>query len=37
MDWIAERFQDCLCPACLKQVSLGGLVLPVSKKNGHAR
>ncbi|MGH7180430.1 MAG: cysteine-rich CWC family protein [Nitrospiraceae bacterium] len=25
MDWIAERFQDCLCPACLKMVSTGEL------------
>ncbi|MGQ0812239.1 MAG: cysteine-rich CWC family protein [Nitrospiraceae bacterium] len=23
MDWIAARFQDCLCPACLEQVSIG--------------
>jgi len=25
MDWIAARFQDCLCPACLKLVSEGAL------------
>jgi hypothetical protein len=25
MDWIAARFQDCLCPACLKMVSAGAL------------
>jgi pantothenate kinase type III len=25
MDWIAARFQDCLCPACLKMVSTGAL------------
>jgi hypothetical protein len=23
MDWITARFQDCLCPACLKMVSTG--------------
>ncbi|MGH7255164.1 MAG: cysteine-rich CWC family protein [Nitrospirales bacterium] len=23
MDWIAARFQDCLCPACLNQVRTG--------------
>jgi cysteine-rich CWC protein len=25
MDWIAARFQDCLCPTCLKLVSGGAL------------
>ncbi|MFI5223257.1 MAG: cysteine-rich CWC family protein [Nitrospirales bacterium] len=34
MDWIAARFQDCLCPACLKLVSAGVLegfpITPVS-------
>jgi hypothetical protein len=25
MDWIAARFQDCLCPICLKMVAAGGL------------
>jgi hypothetical protein len=34
MDWIAARFQDCLCPACLKMVSTGALeaflIKPVS-------
>lgn len=25
MDWIAVRFEDCLCQACLQQVSLGKL------------
>jgi len=25
MDWITARFEDCLCPACLQQVSLGKL------------
>ncbi|MBK8274542.1 MAG: cysteine-rich CWC family protein [Nitrospira sp.] len=23
MDWIAARFKDCLCPACLQRVSMG--------------
>ena len=23
MDWIAARFHDCLCPACLKMVGTG--------------
>ena len=22
-DWIADRYKDCLCPACLAQVSRG--------------
>jgi pantothenate kinase type III len=34
MDWIAARFQDCLCPACLKMISTGALeafpIKPVS-------
>jgi hypothetical protein len=25
MDWIAARFQDCLCPACLNKVITGAL------------
>jgi hypothetical protein len=25
MDWIAARFQDCLCPVCLKMVSAGAI------------
>jgi len=25
MDWIAARFQDCLCPVCLKMVSIGDI------------
>jgi len=25
MDWITTRFQDCLCPACLKMVSTSEL------------
>jgi Cysteine-rich CWC len=25
MDWIAARFQDCLCPACLNKVTIGAL------------
>ncbi|MBX9658246.1 MAG: cysteine-rich CWC family protein [Nitrospiraceae bacterium] len=33
MDWIAARFQDCLCPACLDQVSKG--TLPV--QSGECR
>lgn len=27
MDWIAARFQDCLCPDCLKKVSAGDVSL----------
>ncbi|MBI5316297.1 MAG: cysteine-rich CWC family protein [Nitrospirae bacterium] len=27
MDWIAARFQDCLCPACLKKVGAGDVGL----------
>lgn len=34
MDWIAARFHDCLCPACLKMVGTGALeafsIKPVS-------
>ncbi len=34
MDWIAARFQDCLCPACLKLVSTGALeALPITPVN----
>ena len=25
MDWIAARFQDCLCPICLKMIGAGEL------------
>lgn len=25
MDWIASRFKDCLCPACLQQIANGTL------------
>jgi hypothetical protein len=25
MDWIADRFQDCLCPTCLGKVAAGEL------------
>jgi Cysteine-rich CWC len=25
LDWIARRFQDCLCPDCLHKVSTGEL------------
>jgi hypothetical protein len=27
MDWIAARFQNCLCPECLKKVSGGDVSL----------
>jgi hypothetical protein len=27
MDWIAARFHDCLCPACLKKVGAGDIGL----------
>ena len=27
MDWIAARFQDCLCPTCLKKVGAGDVGL----------
>ena len=27
MDWIAPRFQDCLCPICLKKVGAGDVGL----------
>ena len=27
MDWIASRFQDCLCPTCLKKVGAGNVGL----------
>jgi hypothetical protein len=27
MDWIAARFQDCLCPICLKKVGAGDMGL----------
>lgn len=27
MDWIATRFQDCLCPICLKKVGAGDVGL----------
>lgn len=34
MDWIAARFQDCLCPACLALVSAGSLEgFPVKPAN----
>ncbi|MFY4729190.1 cysteine-rich CWC family protein [Nitrospira sp. BLG_2] len=23
MDWIAARYEDCLCPVCLGQIALG--------------
>jgi hypothetical protein len=31
MDWIAENFKDCLCPACLGKVGAGESVLVPSK------
>lgn len=31
MDWITIRFEDCLCPVCLQQVSLGALGPPDEK------
>ena len=31
MDWIASRFQDCLCPICLEKVGAGDVEL-VSRK-----
>ncbi len=31
MDWIASRFQDCLCPICLEKVGAGDVGL-VSRK-----
>ncbi len=31
MDWIAARFEDCLCPICLQQVGLGKLGPPYGK------
>jgi Cysteine-rich CWC len=27
MDWITSRFQDCLCPTCLKKVGAGDVGL----------
>lgn len=31
MDWIAARFGDCLCPACLNKVTIGALETPPLK------
>lgn len=31
MDWITVRFEDCLCPVCLQQVSLSTLGPPYEK------
>lgn len=32
MDWIAARFHDCLCPACLNLVSVGALeAVPIKR------
>ena len=38
MDWIASRFQDCLCPTCLKKVGAGdvGLVSLKPATPAHA-
>jgi len=38
MDWIAARFQDCLCPACLKKFGAGdvGLVALKPATPAHA-
>jgi hypothetical protein len=36
MDWIAARYQDCLCPACLRLVAdgtLGPTKPPASRRN----
>ena len=33
MDWIAARFRDCLCPACLQQVS-NGMLGPTAEQSG---
>ena len=30
LDWISARFEDCLCPTCLKQVVSGELGFPVT-------
>ncbi|WHZ15088.1 MAG: hypothetical protein OJF52_001929 [Nitrospira sp.] len=35
MDWIAARFQDCLCPTCLKQVASGAIGPNVSQGEPH--
>lgn len=31
MDWIAVRFEDCLCPVCLQQVRTGELEPAIPK------
>jgi hypothetical protein len=35
MDWIAARFQDCLCSTCLKQVANGQLGPEASGSDTH--
>ncbi len=30
LDWISARFEDCLCPTCLKQVVSSELGSPVT-------
>jgi hypothetical protein len=36
MDWIAQRFQDCLCPSCLKKVGTGELRTQTSSTDQQA-
>ncbi|NOS82251.1 MAG: hypothetical protein HOP32_11795 [Nitrospira sp.] len=35
MDWIADRFEDCLCPACLKKVAAGELGPQIAQTDQH--
>ncbi|MCC6139869.1 MAG: cysteine-rich CWC family protein [Nitrospira sp.] len=37
MDWIAARFQDCLCPLCLGKVAAGELELSSGSYDSTAR
>ncbi|UVT17670.1 MAG: cysteine-rich CWC family protein [Nitrospira sp.] len=34
MDWIAARFEDCLCPVCLRKVATGELGTQASQTIG---
>ncbi|MGH7232997.1 MAG: cysteine-rich CWC family protein [Nitrospiraceae bacterium] len=34
-DWIARRYEDCLCPVCLEKISTGELG-PVADKQRHS-
>jgi Cysteine-rich CWC len=34
MDWIAERYDDCLCLACLRQVQNGAIIQPQQSEQG---